>query len=75
MERVWQFPNRVIQGEDGAYRWTYSLKSARNDEPLWTMIKICLAVAVPIILIMTVMTWQYLSIKALLWDCSSWRAW
>ena len=65
---VWRFPARVEQGEDGAYCWTYDLKANRNDEPFWFMVKVCLAVAGPIALIMAVLTWQYAGVEALLWS-------
>ena len=59
MERVYDFPNRVIRYDDGAYRWTYNLRQEGNDAPQWTMVKICAAVFIPIALIMLVMIWQY----------------
>ena len=57
-EQVWKFPTRVERGEDGAYRWTYDLKENGNDEPFWFMIRVCLAVSLPIALIMAALTWQ-----------------
>ena len=59
MERVYEFPNRVTQYDDGAYRWTYSLRKEGNAAPRRTMVTICAAVFIPIALIMLVMTWQY----------------
>lgn len=67
MERVAEFPNRVTQYDDGAYRWTYDLRSEGNDAPRWTMVKICAAVFIPIALIMLVMTWQYGPLEAVLY--------
>ena len=68
MNLDWGFPKRVTREESGAYYWTYDLKAHGNNEPLWFMLKICLAVAVPIDLIMLMLTWEYGPGQALLWN-------
>ena len=65
-EQVLMFPTRVERGADGAYRWTYDLRANRNNEPFWFMVKICLAVSVPIAMIMLFLTWQYGPAQAIL---------
>ena len=59
MEQAAMFPKRVTQGDDGAYRWTYDLKAHGNFAALRTMVGVCAAVAVPIALVMLVMTWGF----------------
>ena len=61
------FPTRVERGVDGAYYWTYDLKANGNNTPFWFMVKVCLAVSLPIALIMLVLTWQYGPVEALLY--------
>ncbi len=59
MELDWSFPKHVTEESEGVYRWTYKLKENGNNAPLRTMVRICLAVSLPITLIMLVLTWQY----------------
>lgn len=61
-----EFPDRVTLGEDGSYRWRYDLKAHHNTAPMEMMVKISLAVGVPIALIMLVLTWQYGPLQATL---------
>ncbi len=65
-ELDWNFPRKVQQGDDGAYRWTYDTKAQGNSQPRKTMVFISAAVFVPIALIMLFMTWQYGELQALL---------
>ena len=66
MELDWNFPHKVRQGDDGAYRWNYNMKENGNNAPFWTMIGICAAIGVPVALIMLVMTWPYGHLQAAL---------
>ncbi len=60
------FPPRVTR-DGGAYLWTYGLKAHRNLAPMRTMLGICLAIAVPIALVMLGLTWSYGPAQAALW--------
>ena len=66
MEQVTAFPSRVTLYDDGAYRWTYDTRAHHNSSQYETMVGICLAVFLPIAIIMLVMTWQYGAAQALL---------
>ena len=66
MEQVASFPPRVTLYDDGAYRWTYDTQAHHNSSQYESMIHVCLAVFLPIGIIMLVMTWQYGAVQALL---------
>ena len=66
VQTAWSFPDRVAQGGDGAYYWTYDMKAQGNSAPFWTMVFIGAAVFVPVALIMLFLTWQYGALQAAL---------
>ena len=67
MQMQGMFPARVTRDGD-AYRWTYDLKAHHNLGPMWSMLRICLAIAVPIALVMLGLTWSYGPAQAALWS-------
>ena len=66
MELDWNFPKHVTEESEGVYRWTYKLKENGNNAPLRTMVRICLAVSLPITLIMLALIWSYGALQAVL---------
>ena len=51
------FNDRMTLCKDGAYRWTYDMKAHHNYDPFRYMMKVVVAVSVPVALIMLVMIW------------------
>ena len=61
------FPDRVTLYDDGAYRWSYSIRAHGNNASMRFMLGICAAVFLPIAVIMLVMTWSYGALQAVLY--------